>query len=344
MRAEERDDLRRRAPSHRALHLIDFDNRLEILMETAAGVVAMGGYNTFCEILSLDKRALIVPRVRPARGAADPRPPRRRARPRRHAAARGGGRSRPHGGGAARLCPVGPCRRETAYGRPLDGLDRIGDLVGAIMSRRGKAASDGSINGAHEAARERTVRLRAQGLSAAVRNLHRRGDPRARAARFRHPHRGAAAPDRRPRSTPSTARSRRPVAYLPEYLHHAPLRVLARLVAPARHAAAIGAAWRRFCADLRRDLTPQPRPPVRPGPGAGRRDCRPASRSCTPISSTRRPASWPMRPDPVGPALDLLGPRQGHLDLARLGPRRQAREPRAGPSPARARAATGCRR
>ena len=34
-------------------------------MEKAAAVVAMGGYNTFCEILSLDKRALIVPRTRP---------------------------------------------------------------------------------------------------------------------------------------------------------------------------------------------------------------------------------------------------------------------------------------
>ncbi len=31
-------------------------------MARAAGVVAMGGYNTFCEILSLNKRALIVPR------------------------------------------------------------------------------------------------------------------------------------------------------------------------------------------------------------------------------------------------------------------------------------------
>src|SRR5260370_768723 len=34
-------------------------------MERAAGVVAMGGYNTFCEILSFDKRALIVPRTTP---------------------------------------------------------------------------------------------------------------------------------------------------------------------------------------------------------------------------------------------------------------------------------------
>ena len=34
-------------------------------MARAAGVVAMGGYNTFCEVLSLDKRALIVPRTAP---------------------------------------------------------------------------------------------------------------------------------------------------------------------------------------------------------------------------------------------------------------------------------------
>jgi predicted glycosyltransferase len=39
-----------------------FDAYLESLMARAAGVVAMGGYNTFCEILSFDKRAVIVPR------------------------------------------------------------------------------------------------------------------------------------------------------------------------------------------------------------------------------------------------------------------------------------------
>ena len=36
-------------------------------MERAVGVVAMAGYNTFCEILSLDKRAILVPRVLPRR-------------------------------------------------------------------------------------------------------------------------------------------------------------------------------------------------------------------------------------------------------------------------------------
>jgi predicted glycosyltransferase len=49
------------------VHAITFDARLESLMARAAGVVAMGGYNTFCEILSFDKRALIVPRTVPRR-------------------------------------------------------------------------------------------------------------------------------------------------------------------------------------------------------------------------------------------------------------------------------------
>jgi predicted glycosyltransferase len=44
---------------------ITFDARLENLMARAAGIVAMGGYNTFCEILSFDKPALIVPRTKP---------------------------------------------------------------------------------------------------------------------------------------------------------------------------------------------------------------------------------------------------------------------------------------
>lgn len=44
-----------------------FESRMEPLMQGAIGVVAMGGYNTFCEILSFDKPALIVPRELPRR-------------------------------------------------------------------------------------------------------------------------------------------------------------------------------------------------------------------------------------------------------------------------------------
>ncbi len=46
---------------------ITFDAHLETLMSRASGVVAMGGYNTFCEILSFVKPALIVPREVPRR-------------------------------------------------------------------------------------------------------------------------------------------------------------------------------------------------------------------------------------------------------------------------------------
>jgi predicted glycosyltransferase len=49
------------------VEVIIFDARMESLMAEAVGVVAMGGYNTFCEIMSFDKRALIVPRTRPRR-------------------------------------------------------------------------------------------------------------------------------------------------------------------------------------------------------------------------------------------------------------------------------------
>ena len=44
---------------------IGFDSRIEALMQGAQGMVAMGGYNTFCEILSFDCRAIIAPRRKP---------------------------------------------------------------------------------------------------------------------------------------------------------------------------------------------------------------------------------------------------------------------------------------
>ena len=44
---------------------IEFDNSIENLIDGAAGVVGMCGYNTFCEVLSFNKPALIVPRTQP---------------------------------------------------------------------------------------------------------------------------------------------------------------------------------------------------------------------------------------------------------------------------------------
>lgn len=44
---------------------LGFDSRIEALFAGADGVVCMGGYNTFCEVLSFDKPAVIVPRTKP---------------------------------------------------------------------------------------------------------------------------------------------------------------------------------------------------------------------------------------------------------------------------------------
>ena len=44
---------------------LTFDPHIETMMARSAGIVAMGGYNTFCEILSFDRPAIMVPRVKP---------------------------------------------------------------------------------------------------------------------------------------------------------------------------------------------------------------------------------------------------------------------------------------
>ncbi|HEY5817648.1 MAG TPA: glycosyltransferase family protein [Mesorhizobium sp.] len=65
MPAKKRRKLIRKSASIPHIKMIEFDNRMEELVAGAKAVVAMGGYNTYCEILSFDKPALIVPRVQP---------------------------------------------------------------------------------------------------------------------------------------------------------------------------------------------------------------------------------------------------------------------------------------
>jgi len=61
----QREAFERRAAQLPRVTTLTFHEHLENLMEKAAGVVCLGGYNTFCEILSLNKRSIIVPRVTP---------------------------------------------------------------------------------------------------------------------------------------------------------------------------------------------------------------------------------------------------------------------------------------
>jgi predicted glycosyltransferase len=58
-------DFLRRADRLDRVEAITFDAHIESLMDRALGVVCMGGYNTFCEVLSFDKRAIVVPRTEP---------------------------------------------------------------------------------------------------------------------------------------------------------------------------------------------------------------------------------------------------------------------------------------
>jgi predicted glycosyltransferase len=62
---EQRRNFLERVSRLERVDAIAFDAKIEHLMNRASAIVAMGGYNTFCEILSFDKPALIVPRARP---------------------------------------------------------------------------------------------------------------------------------------------------------------------------------------------------------------------------------------------------------------------------------------
>jgi predicted glycosyltransferase len=65
MNLERRLEFQERAARLPGMFAITFEARFERLLERALGVVAMGGYNTFCEILSFGKPSLIVPRTEP---------------------------------------------------------------------------------------------------------------------------------------------------------------------------------------------------------------------------------------------------------------------------------------
>ncbi|MAF96595.1 MAG: hypothetical protein CMM60_12685 [Rhodospirillaceae bacterium] len=65
MPPELRAEFMDRAAKLDRVEVISFDSRMEVLMANSVGVVSMGGYNTFCEVMSYDKRALVIPRMEP---------------------------------------------------------------------------------------------------------------------------------------------------------------------------------------------------------------------------------------------------------------------------------------
>lgn len=65
MANEDRQRFKQKAQAIDQIEILDFTTVLEHLMLLSKGVVAMGGYNTFCEILSFNKPALLAPRTTP---------------------------------------------------------------------------------------------------------------------------------------------------------------------------------------------------------------------------------------------------------------------------------------
>lgn len=128
MNSATRERLRGRASSLPHLRFEDFTDDMPSCMEAADAVVSMGGYNTICEVLSLQKPALIVPRSRPVKEQA--------MRAIRMAA---------HGylacmldadvcpdaliTAAIRLTMNGGAQLRARKALPFDGLDRIADIV-----------------------------------------------------------------------------------------------------------------------------------------------------------------------------------------------------------------------
>ncbi|MDD7909107.1 MULTISPECIES: glycosyltransferase family protein [Pseudovibrio] len=70
MPSEKVENFAARAEELRDVEVIRFTPEMEPYIDRATAVVGMGGYNTFCEILSFDKPTLLVPRVVPRREQA----------------------------------------------------------------------------------------------------------------------------------------------------------------------------------------------------------------------------------------------------------------------------------
>jgi len=65
MPGEQRQGVYQRAQGRSRFQVLEFVPDPTPLIERADRVIAMGGYNTICEVLSFEKHALIVPRVKP---------------------------------------------------------------------------------------------------------------------------------------------------------------------------------------------------------------------------------------------------------------------------------------
>ena len=278
MSAAEREAFKERAAKFRNIRTLTFTNNLGALMQRAAGVVAMGGYNTFCEILSFDKKAIIVPRTKP-----------RLEQFIRARAARNVGliemldadRGRdPHAMATAlRQLPQQGLPSDVVVPGLLDGLGNVcasSPSSSPILIAAPRRSKRLELTPTHPPSSRpcrrrapgpdrrpfhvvaitsgRACRGRAEGLAAPVRDLHRPGDRRAGGARRGAGNLVAAPADRQ--GAPSRARPRGRPRRLPAGISEgrsAPR--VARLAARRAACRAMRRRARKFLADLRRDPT-----------------------------------------------------------------------------------------
>ena len=164
------------------VHAITFDANVESLLADASGVVAMGGYNTFCEILSFDKPAIIVPRTAPRMEQY--------IRAARAAELDLAGMLLDDGVRDPRI--MADALRDLPYRRKPSDTHLPGLLDGPVDHQRHGGAVAGRRRGeCAEAVRHQPEKLiseyvhrhRPEGVSAPFGNLHRPGNPRPRTAR-----------------------------------------------------------------------------------------------------------------------------------------------------------------
>lgn len=67
MPQEQKKDLYQAAQKYPQVQIKEFTDDLISYIDAADAIVSMAGYNTACEILSLKKRAVIVPRIKPSK-------------------------------------------------------------------------------------------------------------------------------------------------------------------------------------------------------------------------------------------------------------------------------------
>ncbi|CAH0342233.1 glycosyltransferase family protein [Rhizobium sp. CECT 9324] len=135
MPAEQRTTFAKKGAAIPYIEVIEFDTRMEELIASSKAVVAMGGYNTYCEILSFDKPALIIPRVMPREeqliratraaelGLIDMLRPEESRDPKRLAA-------------ALKALPSRLPPSSNNAGLHLEGLSNIARMVGCELARR----------------------------------------------------------------------------------------------------------------------------------------------------------------------------------------------------------------